>query len=58
MAHKTPQRPKPKQKMSLWERFDHYVIKGEPIDISHGRFDEDEDDDGEFRLKPGWTIKV
>ena len=41
--------------MSLWQRIQHYVIRREPIDIT---VDRDEDDDGEFRLKPGVTYKV
>lgn len=51
--------PKPKleqpQRRTLGDLLDRFLIIGGPIKDDPRR--DDIDDDDEFRLKPGWTIK-
>ena len=49
--------PRPENKgnrKSLWDRLDRFLIKGQPIEAFEN---DDAEDGGEFKLKPGWTIK-
>lgn len=39
----------------LRERLDRFLIRGVPIDDFED--EEHQKEDGEFKLKPGWTIK-
>lgn len=53
MAKAEPKSEREKKRQTFWDKLDRFLIIGGPIDV-----DEDaENDEDEFRLKPGSTIK-